>query len=377
MPQLRPFRGLRYSPRFTLSEVTAPPYDVISPKERARLLASDPHNFVHVTLGGDHPVGPVTDGRYSKAASTLRRWIAEATLVTEPQPSFYLYVMDHERGTTVGIVGALQLADGIFPHERTMPAPKQDRLELMRSTRANLEPLWFFASSPLSGFADLAERTLQTDPIASVTDPSRVAHRLWRLAPPSAEDLVRSISTTNLVIADGHHRYETALTYQRHRASLDGEGAWDATLALIVDPIVYPPALLPIHRIVDGLSVEDIGAVMEPFRDDVVALEKEVLSRGCGHVGFASAKGNFIAKSTTEVDTDWLAELVGSRSVSYEHKIQEVARLVGGGAFGFVLAPVTMQVVAERALSGSRMPPKTTLFWPKPVSGLIVRDLAL
>ncbi|MEO7804619.1 MAG: DUF1015 domain-containing protein [Actinomycetota bacterium] len=382
MPELYPFQALRYSPSFDLQKVTSPPYDVISPEVREQLKASDPHNFVHVTLGGDHPSGPVSDARYSTAAANLREWIDEGVLVYDSTPQFYLYAMDHSRGTTVGIMGVLQLAElgakDIFGHERTMPSPKADRLELMRTTRANLEPLWFFASSALNGFDILVEQTLVTPPTADVTDGTGVRHRMWPIDPVKAgpaDQVTRSILSTPLVVADGHHRYETALTYQTERRQTSGDGPWDTTLALIVDPVVYPASLLAIHRLVDDLSLGDLDVPLEPFNGDVASLEKEVLKRGSGHVGFASTGGSSIAKTTGNLDTQWLAEILVGKTVRYEHDIEEVGRAVAAGSVGFLLAPVTMPMVAEQALSGIRMPPKTTLFWPKPLSGLISRDL--
>ena len=382
---IRPFRGIRYRPGTDLAAVSAPPYDVISPEERNRLEESDRHNVIQVTLAAERPGDDDTTNRYSRAAATFREWLESGLLVADAEPHLYLYRSDftiegRER-STAGIVGALELeelgAGAVFGHEKTRPGPKADRLSLMRTTRANLEALWFFASRPMDGFRELVDEMAETDPEADVLDPHDVRHRLWTLPAEAAEAMGKLLVDIPLVVADGHHRYETAVTYRDERRAADGPGPWDYTLALVADPLQFAPELLPIHRLVPGLPVEKLPAV-EPFDGSFRELLEAVEQAGPGMIGVASAQGNWTLRTTGDVDTVWLAEHVlepNGAEVTYEHDVDIVEREVRGGAPAFLMAAVPVPLVAEKALAGVRLPPKTTLFWPKPRTGLVMRDL--
>lgn len=470
MPGIFPFRAIHYPWDSDFSSLTAPPYDVIGPEEREALIASHDNNIIRVTLGGDHT--GADNGKYAAAGTRLRDWLASGILVQDDDPGFFLYGMtysvgEHQR-TTLGLLASLSLeefgAGGIYPHERTVPGPIQDRLHLMRTTRANIEPLWFFASSKIENFRSVMEATMGRTPLASVTDRAGVGHALWPVAPESATGLVENIARTPLVIADGHHRYETALAYRQERRAVDGEGPWDQTLALIVDPVHYPPLLKPIHRLVREVSVGQIAELAaeadlsdedsgdaEPGRElspapgrqsdeddvqhpeghsagpesgeeapppdhweivlaggvaeagpsaaaaaiadipdvqrsaplqkvnwDLPELVRRVEAAGAGTIGLFTGQGAWIMRSRGEIDTVWLndnvLEPLGA-PVKYEHDPSEVVAEVALGALAFVMAPAPMGLVASRALAGERMPPKTTLFWPKPRTGFVIRDL--
>lgn len=469
MPGIFPFRAIHYPWDSDFSSLTAPPYDVISPEEREALIASHDNNIIRVTLGGDHT--GTDNGKYAAAGTRLRDWLASGILVQDDEPGFFLYGMTYsvgkEQRTTLGLLASLTLEEfgsgGIYPHERTVPGPIQDRLKLMRTTQANLEPLWFFASSKIEGFRSVMEATLDRTPLASVIDRAGVEHALWAVAPESALDVVDNVARTPLVIADGHHRYETALAYRQGRRAVDGEGPWDQTLALIVDPVHYPPLVKPIHRLVREVSVGQIaelaaeanlsdedsgdaetgrelspasgrrfdedgvqrpqehsagpesgeeapspnhweiglaGGVVEagpsagsamadipgvelsaPVQKvdwDLPELIRRVEAAGAGTIGVFTGQGAWIMRSRSEIDTVWLNDMVLEplgAPVKYEHDPSEVAVAVAQGALAFVMAPAPMDLVASSALGGERMPPKTTLFWPKPRTGFVIRDL--
>jgi uncharacterized protein (DUF1015 family) len=390
MPMIRPFRAIRYAPGTDLSEVTAPAYDIVGPEERAELAARHPHNIIGVTLEADRPDDDARSNKYTRAAGRLRDWLAEGVLVEDDAERLHLYRLDHPLAppgggmhTTVGVVAAVELSPlgaEIAPHEQTMPGPKADRLELMRTTRANLEPLWFVAARPLGGLAALADRLERTAPRAEVEDPDGVRHRVWDVASEDAGALVAAAAEVPFVIADGHHRYETALAYRDERRAADARGPWDLTLGLVVDPVEYPPVLEPIHRLVDPSSAAGLleGLALEPFAGDDARLVAEVAAGGPGTIGVLSGEGRWTMASRDAPDTAFLAGRVlgpAGVPVRYEHDADRFLEAVAAGWLGFVLAPTPLDLVLEHALAGKRMPPKTTLFWPKPRSGLLLRDL--
>lgn len=395
MPDLGPFVRLHYAPGLEPSLVTSPPYDVISPAERD-LLASHPKNFVHVIL----PFPDHDPGRYASAAHIFRGWLGNGTLVSDEAEQFYLYRTDYStrRGdrTTLGIVGALLLEPfgegSVLPHEHTTPAPKADRLELTRQVRANLEPLWFVAASPLPSLPALAGQTQPEAPMADFKDASGVRHRLWAVAPARAGGVASEVAATSLVVADGHHRYEMSVAYRDELRKSRGHGPWDRTLALVTEPEDNPPALLSIHRVVRGLSPSDLADLAEvasltPFDGKLQDLLAAVESAGPGLVGVAAGDGMFTLR--TDPDSDSLDSMflerrifqllrskgAGKPEVAYQHDPGLLEEAVATGAVAFVLAPVDLNLVIEFAMRGDRMPPKTTLFWPKPRSGLVMRDL--
>jgi uncharacterized protein (DUF1015 family) len=394
MPTIRPFRAIRFAPGTDLSEVTAPAYDIVSPQEQAELAARHPNNIIGVTLDRDRPDDDARSNKYTRAAGRLREWLATGVLTQDDTERLHLYRLDYPShggtNTTVGIVAAIELSpfgDEIAPHEQTMPGPKADRLELMRTTSANLEALWFVAARPLGGLAALAERLEHEAPEADVADPQGARHRVWDIPAGDAEALVAAAAGVPFVIADGHHRYETALAYREERRAQDGPGPWDFTLGLVVDPVEYPPVLEPIHRLVDPPAAQAVlgtllaDGVLEPFEGGPEALVAAVAERGPGTIGVVSGipggEGAWTMAARDEPDTVTLAGIFGPAGapVRYEHDPGLFLEAVAKGSLGFVLAPTPLGLVLEHALAGRRMPPKTTLFWPKPRSGLLLRDL--
>lgn len=385
MPHITKFRATRYRPDLDLRLVSAPPYDVISPSERERLDGLHPNGFVRVTLGAQLPDDDDHDNRYTRAAGCWRGWLDSGVLVTDDREHLYLLRCDFQVSgrtrSTAGVVAALQLeplgSGRVYGHERTTPGPKADRLELMRTTEANLEPLWFFSGSRLEGFGQVVEDLEGENPLADVTDTLGIRHRLWRMSRPQADALTEQVAATYLVVADGHHRYETSLTYRDERRASDGPGPWDYTMALISDPAQFAPELLPIHRVVRGVSVPDLST--KPFDGTLAELEIFVRETGPGTIGVADGTSCYTISSTGEIDTVWLAEAVldpAGADVIYEHDLDEVASAIASGdTIAFIMASTPVDLVATKALDGVRMPPKTTLFWPKPRSGLIMRDL--
>jgi uncharacterized protein (DUF1015 family) len=272
LPDLRPFRALRYEPSRVgdLAKVVAPPYDVIDQEMRARLVAADPANVVRL----DMPVEEAGDGpddRYRRAARTLAAWRSDGTLRKDPQPSIYVYEQryrvpgsESER-TQRGFFARLRLEaygsdSGVLPHERTLSGPKEDRYKLLRATGVNTSPVVVLFDDVSGGSEERLAAVAGGQPDVDVTDDDGVCHRMWAL--PASGDgpasivagaLLEAAGAGPLTIADGHHRYETALRYRDERRmtrSCDEDPAFDYVLVLMLEATRQDLTVLPTHRLV-------------------------------------------------------------------------------------------------------------------------------
>src|SRR3954462_2923819 len=271
MPRFEPFAGLRYNAdAVELDRVVAPPYDVISPEERHALEQRDPRNVVRIDLPRDEP----GRDRYTAAGCRLDEWLAEHVLLADDGPSFYVYRMGYHDAEgrprqTSGVIGALELSvpgeGDVLPHERTMSKPKDDRLSLMRSCRANLSPIWVLSLA--EGLSALCEPPGPPD--ARCTDDIGVHHRLWRITQPGVVSAISdAVASAPAVTADGHHRYETALAYRdERRAEGAGPGDHDLLMAYAVELADEQLSIRPIHRLINGLppGTDLLGALSEWF----------------------------------------------------------------------------------------------------------------
>ena len=272
MPRFEPFQGLRYDSTQDLNRLIAPPYDVVGPEERAELTRRHRANAIHVELpAADKQLGL---DPYENAAKLLSGWESEGLLKKDPKPSFYAYRMtpegDHE--PTIGVIGALGLeppGDSVLPHEQTIPKDETDRLELLRATSANLSPIW--GLSLTEGLSKLFEP--DTAPDEAATDDSGVIHELWVVDDESTVEAISlAVSASPVVLADGHHRYRTALKYRdEQRDSHDGLGGpYDLVMALVVELDEGGIEVGPIHRALSGTP--GLEAVLDTVRNwfDVV-----------------------------------------------------------------------------------------------------------
>jgi uncharacterized protein (DUF1015 family) len=396
VPDFVPFPAIRYATDghgSDLSAVCAPPYDVIQPDERAALLAADPHNAVRLILPDS----------YAQAAAFLAAWRAEGTLRTDHDPTFSVYRMhfaDEHGGTrtTTGVIGALGLdREGVQLHERTLPRAKGDRLELLRATRANLDPIWGLSLAPgLSAMlpADGA-------PLATALDGHGVRHELWAVRDPDRLDHIRAtVSTAPLVLADGHHRFETACAYHDEQGAAD-DGA-GSIMTLVVELAPEQLCVRAIHRLLAGVTGDAVRAAAAGLFDvrdvapntpgDVDRLEAAMHAEGA--VGLATAEGLALLVPRPELDARLAAEpaalhgvdsaradavLAGlpGATVAYRDDARTVAAAVtaGDASAALLLRPVDIDTIRAAADAGVRMPEKTTYFAPKPRTGMVFRSL--
>jgi uncharacterized protein (DUF1015 family) len=400
VPRFEPFTGVRYDPaRVDLDDVIAPPYDVIGPDERARLEARSPWNVVRIDLS--EPEGG--RDRYDNACHLFHEWLDEGVLVDDEEPSFYVYRMGFhdEQGRprqTAGVIGALELSvpgqGDVLPHERTMSKPKDDRLNLMRACRANLSPVW--GLSLAAGLSALCE--LPGPPDARGTDEEGVHHRLWRISQPGVVEAITSaVASSPVVIADGHHRYETALAYRdEQRAAGSGPGPHDLLMAYIVELSDEQLTVRPIHRLVSGLPpgldlVEALSSYFDAFDAGPVSGAATLPARmiDAGSLALVTRDQTWLLRPRTATDTftDETAldssrlatalDALPDHEVVYQHGVDAVVAAVekGDAQAGFLLRPATVAQIAAAARARQRMPAKTTFFFPKPRTGLVFRRL--
>jgi uncharacterized protein (DUF1015 family) len=266
MAEIRAFRGIRYSARdgASLAAVLAPPYDVINSDQQHNLCDSDPYNVVRLILDKECPGDNNTNNRYTRAANRFNSWQEKGVLVRDKQPALYLYEQEYtlpggEHRTRRGIIGAVRLVDFsqgiILPHEQTFSKHKEDRLRLMQACGANLSPVFGLYSEPEGRIAEIFNRVTADKPLA-VAALDTEEHRLWALTDPDMQAVVISaMADKQLFIADGHHRYETALNYSREQRRLRGlgeDGKYDFDYVMMVMVEMSDPGLtiLPTHRLV-------------------------------------------------------------------------------------------------------------------------------
>jgi uncharacterized protein (DUF1015 family) len=405
MSRFEPFAGYRYdNTRVDLGDVVAPPYDVVGPPERARLAARSPFNSILVEL--PEPDEESGLDRYQSAAAILESWIAGGVLARDPEPAFYVYRMSYEdegghRRSTTGVVGALGLdlegRGDVLPHEETMPKPKGDRLFLVRATRANLSPIWGLAPAP--GLTAACEQAVTgREPDRAEDGP--VVHELWAVSDPASLEAIRAaVESDPVLLADGHHRYETARAY---RQELAGDNAAevaatprDLVMALVVELAEDQLLVRPIHRLVSGFPEGfDLPAALSEWFEVEPAGDGQASGAAAAAAGdergleLVTAEGRFVLVPLPRLDEAAGVDLDSARlrvalaglpphEVVYQHGREETIAALGEGAAqaAFLLRPATVEQIADTARLRRLMPPKTTFFEPKPKTGMVFRIL--
>jgi uncharacterized protein (DUF1015 family) len=410
--RVHPFRGVRYDPARVsdLAAVTSPPYDVIDVDSAAHLEQLDPHNVVRLILPRPHRA----DGRggYDDAAARLASWLADGTLQRDEQPAIYVYEQVVSGLVQRGIFAAVELRDPadrvVLPHEDVMPGPVADRLELMRATGANLEPILLVYEGGGETAAVIAS-VADTPPLIETTTEEGLVQRVWRITDPGLHARIsEDLGPRQALIADGHHRYATYRRLQaERRTGGGGAGPWDRGLALLVDSVTYPLRVQAIHRVVEGLSLADaLAPAAEVFTVEAVAGDLDaalallhgesrghpfVLTDGSafwlltepdeGRVAAALPSGQsdlWRSLDASVLDALLLEQLWSvdptSARVRYVHDAAGALRAAArSNGTAVLLKPVDVGDVLAVAARGERMPRKSTSFGPKPRTGLVLR----
>ncbi|MBV9849476.1 MAG: DUF1015 domain-containing protein [Armatimonadetes bacterium] len=435
MADILPFRGIHYNTDAIggdLSAVAAPPYDVISPEEQAALYERSPHNVVRLILGRE------TD-RYARAAALFREWRAGDVLVSDEDPSLYVYHQTFADPTTgktaperMGLICLLRLEDyasgGVLPHENTLTAAKADRLELLRATHAQFESIYGLYSDPDRAVQSFIDEYDDREPVLErVDDMIGSSHCIERIADPNAATVLREMLRDEpIFIADGHHRYETALNYRREWRAAHPEISEDTPVAadyILITLTAFEDEgllVLPTHRLVKGVDPDRIAAlprsltphftVTDAAPDALEAAIAKEAQLGRAAFGLVLPAGSCLA-TLTVADADIPALVPGGQSpaakrlpvtllqslildqrlgvdaaalaagdrVAYTRDAAEAVRRVRDGEYqaALLLGRPSAEDVRAVSLAGDKMPQKSTFFFPKLLSGLILRDLSL
>ncbi|MCS5696262.1 DUF1015 domain-containing protein [Desulfofundulus thermocisternus] len=451
MAQIKPFRGLRYAPGVgPLADLVTPPYDVIDAKAQDGYYRRHPYNIIRLEYGKVYPGDNENNNRYTRAAADFNAWLEKGVLVPDKSPSLYLYEQEFDVG------GRRQVRSGMFcavklepyekgvilPHEETLPKHKADRLDLMRACRANFSPIFGLYADEEMTVDGLLRRERDRQPELAFTDENGHDHRMWVISNPAIiEQVQQAMAGKRIYIADGHHRYETALAYSRERRREEGdpEGArpYDYVMMTLVN--LYDPGLvvLPTHRLVRNVVNLDVEELLDriqehfqveafplaPDRSNFTGFIRELASRGgftgddrpaadprtrrhcfglyCGSgrlyfltlrdegaltrlmpAGHSAAWQGLDVSVLHHLILDRLLGIGGEQRakeshLTYTRKEVEALKAVDEGEYqlAFFLNPTLVEEVTAVAASGEKMPQKSTFFYPKLITGLVINPL--
>ena len=409
MADVQPLRALRYDLAKVgpLADLISPPYDVIDATARTALAARSPYNVVEIDL----PEGG--EDRYARAGARFASWQDEGVLLRDGEPALWALEQRYDDRVRRGFFARVRVeeygAGRIRPHERTHPGPREDRLRLTRATAANLSPIFSLYSDPDRAALAALAPAMASEPWGDATDADGVRHRLWRCTDADATRQVASaLEGVELLIADGHHRYETARVYAEE---IGGEGDHRYVLMLLValeDPGL---AVLPTHRLLSGLDAARSAALNDVIERDFVAVPTRTLAppegRGPLTMGFLDRERSLMLTLRDQaiadralaempepyrrLDTGVLEALIlkGAlgrsdddishlHGLGYARDVAQAAAAVHSGEYdaAFIMRPTPVELVREIAAAGVNMPPKSTYFSPKVPTGLLFNPLA-
>lgn len=434
MAYIQPFAAVMFDTARagTLSDLICPPYDVIPAPEQRRLHELSDFNMVRLELGLDQPDDGPTSNRYSRAGALFEDWLARGVMRQDGQPAFYVYEQTWGDRRRQAFFAAVRLAPWsageVLAHEQTLSAPKKDRLELMRHTAANLSPVMGLYDDPDGSVAALLAEARQSPPVLEAQVAGET-HTVWKLTAWDAIAAIQeSLASRPIFIADGHHRYETALTYRDERreaqGAYSGEEPWNFVLMALSSMADPGLVVLPTHRLVRAADLDAralLGRLAERFELESIALDGDlahcagaisaILDRESGthRIGMVLAGGQPVlhllrlasapeaalshlphSKPWRELDVAQLHHLIiagllgipesewkGGKHIAYTRDVSEVLAGVSSGDFqvGFLLDSTPVSQIKRVSLAGDVMPQKSTYFYPKMPTGLVVHRL--
>ena len=390
-----------------MAGVVTQPYDKISPAMRRRYLAQSPYNLVRIILGEPGPEDSDSDNVYTRAAAHLESWTASGVLARDAEPGIYPYFQEFtlpdtgERLVRQGFIalGAVEeyAAGIVHRHEQTLSGPKKDRMQLLRHTHAHFGQLFMLYPDKTGAIDALLDEAAAGEPLAEVSDEYGAIHRIWKIT--GAAMIQELMADKRLVIADGHHRYETALAFHKENPGLPGA---DRVMMTFVN--MYSPGLkiLATHRLVNGVDPQllpeaFLKAAAEDFIvtpvDSVMDVEKAWVQSGDRTIiGAVIGDRKFILeyRGRGELDVRVLHEKllgkalgIGEEAVRDEKHIRYIRNSTsaleeasqGAAQIAFLLKPTSIEQVAETSFGGGVMPQKSTDFYPKLLSGLTIYKL--
>jgi uncharacterized protein (DUF1015 family) len=441
MAEIFPFRAYRYNSALVdPANVLTQPYDKITPAMAEKYAAASPYNLIPIEKGKSRAGDTAVDNVYTRAAKSLEEWIQSKVIVQDAAPSLYAYFQEYtvpgtdERRVRKGFIATGRIEDYsasvVFRHEQTLSGPKADRLELLRHTRTHTGQLFMLYSDPAARFDALLDTAARSKPEVDIRDEYDVVHKLWPVTDaPTIEDIRREMADKKLVIADGHHRYETALAYRdecRARAGrADANAPYEKVMMTLFNTAGKGLTILPTHRIVTNVanfSVEGFRAALadafdvrsypfngnaerpqahEQFRRDLVRGQQQravgaYAGDGAFYIFVLKKEANLevllqgVSPAQRRLDVVLLHRLIlerglnitqdavkSEKNITYEREMDTAIAEVDAGRaqICFLLNPVSVETVAEMAMGGEVLPQKSTDFFPKLMSGITMYRL--
>lgn len=423
MAKIRPFRALRYGPEAgQIAELVAPPYDVLTPEERDELAKRNQHNIVRLTLPESEPDDRNKFVKYGRSATRLAEWRKAGLLVLEDQPTLYRYIQRFqttpdspvfERTTFIGLLKTEPYDKGVvLPHEQTFPKHKEDRLRILEATRSHLECIFgLFEDQDGIIYNELVHAPGRT--LVEVRTDDGVYHRVDAIQDPATIEAIQSqMADKKVWIADGHHRYETACTFREQFGERDGEIAEDYIMMAFASMSDPGLVLLPTHRVVSdlGISPQELISKLRNHFNIQPCPNKDLMQRiteirkdrdsqaialalpdGNGYIlqwnhpgellHLMNGDGSLMLKSLDvtvlhSLIFEKILELKGLDRISYTRNEKEALDAVeNGAAAAFLMNPPTVEDMRQIALGGEKMPQKSTFYYPKLLSGLVMWSL--
>jgi uncharacterized protein (DUF1015 family) len=411
MAEIIPFKGLLYDvSRVAIEDVLAPPYDIITPEWRESLYAKSPHNIVRIDFGKEEPGDNETENKYTRAKRFFDVWIKDGVLIRSAKPSFYAYEITYTiHGVRKRLPGFLclvkleELGKGsIYPHECTHSNPKRDRLNLLKTCEANTSPIFSLYKSSEDGISRILSRITLTRPYLQAADISGNLHRLWQIDRTEEIEIIqKELADKAVFIADGHHRYETSFEYQREmsikKGSSSGRKSYDYTLMFLANLMDEGITILPTHRLIKEIPKEIHGMISRYFEIEMVANDFDIRTRLSGRknvfglfrkqekawsiLTYRGGNLSEVHPDLRSIDVIILHEMLFKKillnaEIGYEMDVAKALDRVNHGEYeaAFFLNPTRVEEVEKSALSSMRMPPKSTYFYPKLLTGLVLNQ---
>ena len=409
MAEIIPFRGLLHDvSKVSIEDVLAPPYDIITPERQEKLYAKSPYNVVRIDFGKEELGDNGTENKYTRAKRCIDVWMNDGVLIRSTQPSFFAYEITytiHEiRKRNLGFLCLVKLEElgkgSIYPHECTHSRPKRDRLNLLKVCEANTSPIFSLYKSPANGISRILSRIALTRPYLQAADTLGNLHRLWQIDQSEEIEIIKQeLADKSVFIADGHHRYETSFEYWREmsvkKPSPSDRKSYDYTLMFLANMMDEGITILPTHRLTREVPEDILGMLSKYFEIETIANDFDIRRRLSGRknvFGFfrrpekvwhvLTYRGRNLSEvhpDMKEIDVIILHEMVFKKilmnpEIGYEMDIAKALEQVNKGEFAaaFFLNPTRVEDVEKSAFSSMRMPPKSTYFYPKLLTGLVL-----
>src|SRR4030043_652399 len=409
MAEIIPFRGLLYNvSKVSIEDVLAPPYDIITPEWQESLYAKNPYNMVRIDFGKEEPGDNETENKYMRAKRYFNIWIKDGVLIRSDKPSFYAYEIIYSihgiRKRLPGFLCLVKLEElgkgSIYPHECTHSNPKQDRLNLLKACQANTSPILSLYKSSADGISRILAKVTLTRPYLQAADISSNLHRLWQIDQTEEIEIIKQeIADKAVFIADGHHRYETSFEYQREmsmtKTSSSSRKSYDYTLMFLANLMDEGITILPAHRLIKEIPKDIHEMLARYFEIETVADDFDIYRRLFGKknvfcffkkrekswyiLTYRGRNLSDVHSDLREIDVIILHEMIFKRilqnaEIGYEMDIAKALDQVNHGEYAaaFFLNPTRGEDVEKSALSSVRMPPKSTYFYPKLMTGLVL-----